>query len=49
MTEYGEHGFVPTVTGYSTKDGYLELETLDPKIESNLVSTEDGLKRRRDL
>ncbi len=47
--EYGENGFMPTVTGYSTKGDVLELVTLDPSEESNLISTTDGLKRKRDL
>jgi hypothetical protein len=47
--QYGETGFVPTVTGHSRSSGGLVLETLDSREATDLVRTEDGLERVGDL
>lgn len=43
MTEYGESGFMPTVTGHQKEAGELILETLDPRDETDLYT--DPLER----
>lgn len=39
----------PTVTNHSYEGDTLVLETLDPRPETNLVSTDDGLVRAGEL
>jgi len=34
--QYGENGFIPTVTGYRYEDGEEILVTLDPRPETDL-------------
>lgn len=45
-----ETGYVPTIVGTTFDDNgeLMEMETLDPREESNIVSTEDGLVRKWD-
>lgn len=36
--QYGERGFIPTITGHKNVGGELMLETLDPREETNLYT-----------
>lgn len=44
--QYGERGFIPTVETVKKEDGTLVFETIDPREETNIVSTTNGLKRK---
>lgn len=48
--EYGETGFVPTVTDHSREGDTLVLHTLDSREATNLVSSEgEPITRKGDL
>jgi hypothetical protein len=44
--QYGEDGFIPTIENVRHEEGTLVLETIDPREKTNIVSTDEGLKRK---
>jgi hypothetical protein len=49
MTQYGANGFVPTVERVKREGGRLVFQTTDASVETDIVSTDDGLKRKADF
>jgi hypothetical protein len=47
--QYGETGFIPTVETVKREGSSLVFETIDPREETNIVSTEEGLKRKAEF
>jgi len=50
IAQYGESGFMPTVSDVSYQGDTLVLETIDPRPETDLIGEPDEpLQRRGDL
>lgn len=47
MVEYGETGFIPTITDVTWEDDMLVMKTLDGRRETDIVGIDDEPLQRR--